>query len=595
MTRPAPLHVLLAAALVLPSCGGGSGGGTTGGTPPPTGNPSDNPCTAALAAEPEVVRAGAAGKRGALGNDKRDPRDGIWAHRIASLKRATTLDDGRERDEDVGDIAVLQDDGSLVIPANPFDLASRGLRFTPNAAGGYDVASVDATLRSPLGDRLTLGDDDATAALAIPFAFPFYGQARSSVFVNSDGNVTFGESDTASTERSLSRVLTGPPRVAAFFADLDPTAGGRVFAGAAGGAFSVTWCSVRGFDSPSTVTTQLSLLPDGAVEVRFATASLDAAITALSPGATGVFTPVDLRNPPAAGGPSAVGERFAANAELDLVSASRRFLASHADDYDQIAFWTDQRVVEQGTFAFQTTIHNDIQGIGDDVYNFSDQFGSGGELEGLMVMDDLRKYPEDPNTRTVGEDTALALVAHETGHRWGVGTLFRDGGQDSDLLLGRQSAHWSFFFDSDASVLEGNEIEDLGGGSFRTATPSLRYGPLDLYNMGLIGPNEVPTVFFVDNPTGTSSTRESSPRSNVSFRGTRRAVTIDQIIQALGNRVPDVNRSPREHRQAFVYVVGVGRTADPAALAKLERMRAAWEPYFATATGGRMTVDTSLR
>ena len=37
-------------------------------------------------------------------------------------------------------------------------------------------------------------------------------------------------------------------------------------------------------------------------------------------------------------------------------------------------------------------------------------------------------------------------------------------GASSDAWLGRQRAHWSFYCDSDASVLEGNEIEDQGGG-----------------------------------------------------------------------------------------------------------------------------------
>ena len=35
-------------------------------------------------------------------------------------------------------------------------------------------------------------------------------------------------------------------------------------------------------------------------------------------------------------------------------------------------------------------------------------------------------------------------------------------------LLGRDDVHWSFFFDSDASHLEGNDLEDVGDGSFRS-------------------------------------------------------------------------------------------------------------------------------
>src|SRR4029077_1247575 len=124
----------------------------------------------------------------------------------------------------------------------------------------------DAGFRSALGSRVTLGDDDS-ASIGIPFQFPFYGTPQTSAFVNSDGNITFGEEDKASTDRNVARVLTGPPRVAPFFADLDPTQGtGKIFVNAAADQFTVTWCSVRGFDSTRTTTVQATLLPDGSVE-----------------------------------------------------------------------------------------------------------------------------------------------------------------------------------------------------------------------------------------------------------------------------------------------------------------------------------------
>ena len=47
--------------------------------------------------------------------------------------------------------------------------------------------------------------------------------------MNSDGNLTFTRGDIATEDRSLGRVLAGPPRAALFFADLDPSKGGGVF------------------------------------------------------------------------------------------------------------------------------------------------------------------------------------------------------------------------------------------------------------------------------------------------------------------------------------------------------------------------------
>jgi hypothetical protein len=128
-----------------------------------------------------------------------------------------------------GDIALLVDNGSLVVASNAFDLGGVGLRFEPNGQGGYDVTrSSSAGFRPDLGRRLSLGDD-ATAEEALAFGFSFYGASRGSVFVNSDGNLSFTRGDVAIDDRSLGRVLGGPPRAALFFADLDPTQGGGIF------------------------------------------------------------------------------------------------------------------------------------------------------------------------------------------------------------------------------------------------------------------------------------------------------------------------------------------------------------------------------
>ena len=384
-----------------------------------------------------------------------------------------------------------------------------------------------------------------------------------------------------------------------FFADLDPSAGGGVFVASGPDALTVTWCSVHGFDSPSTVTTQASLFPDGSLEVKFASVSVTDAIVALSPGATTGFAPVDLHaTGTTAGGAAALGERFAADPELDLVATSRVFYQGHSDSYDQLVFWTDTGVVTSDTFAFETTVQNAIQGIGTAIFDGSADLGSGGQLSSLVLMDNLAKYPADPAITVggVGENTTLALLGHESGHRWLATLLFKDAtGASSDLLLGRQRAHWSFFFDSDASFMEGNDLQDLGGGSFRTSGAVKSYSLLDLYAMGLAEASEVPPLFFVENPTGLTQNRESAPRTGITFSGQRHDLTIADIVAALGPRSPGVGQSPKLHRQAFVYVVGKGRTADSAAVDKLGRFRTAWEPFFAAATGGRMTLDTRLR
>ena len=520
--------------------------------------------------------------------------DDLYAHRAARLRGEALLSPSPSN-ADVGHIAVLQDQGDLVLRANRLDLSEVGLRFTRNGSGGYDVRKAEASFRSPLGTRLTLSDDDSRSA-TVPFDFPFYGHPQRSAFVNSDGNVTFGEGDNASSERSVSRVLTGVPRVAAFFADLDPSAGGSVWLNATGSEFTVTWCGVRGFESALAATVQTTMLPDGTVDVKIAGAtSLTDAIIALSPGHTGVFAPVDLSaDGPTPGGGGAVGERFSEAGQLDTVAVGRRFLQTHPDAFDQLVMWTDTRLLTT-SFAYESTVKNDVRGIGLDVFDVAREFGSAGTLRSVVVMDSLTKYPDDPARQFLGENTTLSLLGQESGHRWLAFLQFRPpGGARSSALLGRDEAHWSFFMDSDGSVMEGNDIEDLGGGSFRTGPAVRRFSRLDQYAMGLVRESEVPPFFYVESPSGTTREADSAPRSGVTFTGTRRDVLIQDVVSAMGPRSPGADESARVHRQAFVYVITTA-SPDAAHVAKLDRIRSAWEPFFLAATEGRMRLETRLQ
>jgi hypothetical protein len=212
-------------------------------------------------------------------------------------------------------------------------------------------------------------------------------------------------------------------------------------------------------------------------------------------------------------------------------------------------------------------------------------------------MDFLGKYPDDPLQRFLGENNTVSLLGQEVGHRWLAFVDFRDHtGQRSGALLGRDLAHWSFFMDSDASVMEGNDIEDLGGGSFRTIGAVRRYSRLDQYAMGLVPSSDVPSFFYVADPVNLSQQKdpESAPNVGITFNGTRRDVLIDDIIAIHGPRQPAAAEAPRVHRQAFVYVVGGGRSVDSAQVAKVDRIRRQWEEFFLAATEGRMRADTRL-
>src|SRR5438105_2393434 len=92
-------------------------------------------------------------------------------------------------------ISVLQDDGTLIVPANGFDLSGRSLVFTPQGSG-YAVQAVSSTFDQGAGNaQIVRIDDDDSVQFNLPFSFPFFGAAYNTIFLNSDGNVTFNTPD----------------------------------------------------------------------------------------------------------------------------------------------------------------------------------------------------------------------------------------------------------------------------------------------------------------------------------------------------------------------------------------------------------------
>jgi hypothetical protein len=192
------------------------------------------------------------------------------------------------------------------------------------------------------------------------------------------------------------------------------------------------------------------------------------------------------------------------------------------------------------------------------------------------------------------------LLGHEVGHRWLARLPYQDAsGRLRTATLGRADVHWSFFLDSDASVLEGNDIADLGGGRFETVDIVRRYSPLDQYAMGLRAAAEVPAFFLVAEPGDFRPNRgyksSSQPEAGVRFTGRREEVSLAQVRAALGPREPAADQAPRLLRQAYVLVADVEAPATPEQLEAVARIRGRFPGWYAAATDGRGAVETRLR
>jgi uncharacterized protein (TIGR03437 family) len=526
---------------------------------------------------------------------------------IAAAAAATT--------KDYGNIAVIEDTDGVIARRNVFNVDQKTITFTPSSPGAarYGVKSGaasfdrDAALRgAPLSG---LGDDD-TRRVPIPFPFPFFGSTYRSVFINSDGNLTFGSGDANITDRSLGRMVAGPPRIAPLFSDLDPSSasaanGVTVLSEAA--RLVVTWVATPLWQSVGIgpeQTFQVRIYSDGRIEFSYngAGSGVSDAVVGIAPGATtGTVSIVSLTsgNPDDFSG--AVVERFSSADAVDIATTAQKFYATHEDAYDYLAIYNASGVAASpSAIAYEVTARNHRTGYGDEVLDIGAEFGSPRRLQAVMNMGPLSQYPSSPIAHVDGRgptaDTPVTILGHEAGHLFLAFTSVPGPGDPTSTpMLGRAGVHWAFTFNSEASLLEGNRIQDNGSGAaprFMTVENVKGYSPLDQYLMGFRAPADVPDTFVVVD-SGQSVSR--SPQNGIGFNGDRLNVGVDDIIAVAGRRTPDYTVAQRRFRFAFVLIVPAGATPAAAQIAQVDAYRTAFEQAYASFASGRAFADTSLK
>lgn len=338
--------------------------------------------------------------------------------RLAAQSAGTPAAESMDVDVDgdgVKDIAVVVDNGSIIIPArsaNALDLQP-GMRihYSPTAAGFGVALDTDVPLDTELGSDLGLGDDDF-AEVTLDWSFPFLGNNYTSVFVGSDGHITFGEGDGSAAPRNAARHVGGPPRASALLTDLDPTCSGSVQAHLRTDRVVVTWNEVvhfqRGFadgcTGVPTNTIQATLFDDGSIDYVFGVLDQELiggagpnleAVTGIAAGnSEGPINEIDMTaDLPVELEAGAIFEEYSPGSPetLDIVAIAREFYETHDDFYDFLVTFTDFEIFGGGT-AFSAGIKNETLGLGLGTFDFSSIFGSSGELESFLWMNNINLW-----------------------------------------------------------------------------------------------------------------------------------------------------------------------------------------------------------
>ncbi len=172
------------------------------------------------------------------------------------------------------------------------------------------------------------------------FLFPFYGTTFHAAMVNSDGNLTFRGDDVASDARDEQRFLSGLPRIAPLFTDLDPGERGTVRAEFNSGIMRFIWEDVPEFspeEGKPGNTFSVALFPNGNVWFGYGAISLTTdidgtqAVVGLSRGESGPSSTTDLSESPIISvGDESIHEAFLSNTFFDLSNQQLLFVVDEA-------------------------------------------------------------------------------------------------------------------------------------------------------------------------------------------------------------------------------------------------------------------------
>lgn len=214
---------------------------------------------------------------------------------------------------------------------------------------------------------------------------------------------------------------------------------------------------------------------------------------------------------------------------IDFVAVSREVISERGDVFEFL--FTFDTFTEIGPSTF-TPVRIDTIGTGRELLDFSKDYGSNGVLLGITHLRSIRLFDLSSQDHV---EMHLNAMLHEMVHCWSsyVDYIDESGNRSNDLRNPMGGfIHWSKFIlaGNPASVMGGLLWEEVGDGAWLASwEPKEGLIPLDLYLMGLIGPDDVPPVGLI-----VTETPPEEVNPGVVVHGALKTVTIEQVIAANG-------------------------------------------------------------
>lgn len=315
-------------------------------------------------------------------------------------------------------------------------------------------------------------------------------------------------------------------------------------------------------------------------------------------------------------------------------SVMQQVLSTFGTEFDFVTVFTT--FSDANFAAYYLPLKQDVDGLGECNPNAGktfgclfDQFdGQVPNLQGFVFMNSLatwqdwdRNYDGVVHPFTSFDSGVFSTLGQEVAHRWGSGLRFVDPRSDnvSNLLLGRDGSHWAAYVDSDASVMDGWDWDDSDPNRFELVGDMDGFSTLDLYTIGALPVAAAKPFYVIDDAFFDIQGRDligvdgraipadavlqlpsdallDANGMDLGAVGVKVPVTIQDVVDAEGNRCPDPDNTQKTFRQAVVLVTRPGQTIAQAEsiAAELNTVLETWEAWWLDRTNKTMKLCTDL-
>jgi hypothetical protein len=276
------------------------------------------------------------------------------------------------------------------------------------------------------------------------------------------------------------------------------------------------------------------------------------------------------------------------------------------DKFDFIATYSDFRVdnPEGGTPSTGPRGGN-VSGIGTNT-NGLENYCSQGELQWMFVepvsTSAVQIQERSPDGRMKDYDFAMSQIGHELGHRWAADARALVNGET--ITLG--PTHWAagvhlpaafpYGNPNESDAMGGSTWKDNGDGTYTQLdrdfySPAKGWSWLALYLMGLARADEVQPFFILRNLQRIPGAQDA--QGHPIYKGDKTVITIQDVIAAMGPRVPDVDHAQKKFNTAIVVMTMPGKAPSQELITAANNISEHWIAYWSKTTGGRSVMTVS--